>query len=706
MGLAQTPDWAQGALEEVFEEEIRDFVEAYIDDVAIFSKTWDEHLTHIAIVLEKLEAVNPAKCKWAVDEVEWMGHHVTKDGLKPWPKKVEGILNIAPPKTLTQLRAFIGCVNFYRDFWNKRAHVMAPLTALTKVPKKEFARHWTAECDDAFKATKAMVAKDILLAYPDPNKLFVIETDASDKQLGAIILQDERPVAIWSRKLTSAQQKYPTPDKEAVCIIEVLQAYRPMLYGTNIEVRTDHINITRTNIQSQRLLKWRLMMEEFTPNVIYKPGSANVVADGLSRLPLLPREEQGDRDADEAPDLLEQLNEVMLYYPEAIDAFPLEFTLLAQAQQQDESIQEKLQAGTYVTTTFGEHQLVTKPRDDDQLIVVPEAIHDATIRWYHVVLGHAGQDRMIQSLRKHLYFPGLASKIKAYVETCDECQRFKHVGRGYGHLPLRDDYPAPFEEVALDHIGPWTIDVPGFGKLKFEALTMVDVATTLLEVCRVDSTTAEASALCFENVWLARYPRPTRCVYDAGGAFIGTAFQLSLNRNGIKGVPITVKNPQSNAVIERTHSTIGDCLRTLQSANVPDNVETAFELIDTAVATAQRAIRTAVHRSFGVSPGGIVFQRDMLLNVPLAIDLDALNARRHIIAVRNRDNENSRRRYRNYTIGDEVLVLVPSPTRMGARAIGPYTIVQVHVNGTVTIQRRPNVFERINIRRIKPYNRR
>ena len=121
-----------------------------------------------------------------MDEVEWMGHHVTRDGLKPWSKKVQGILNIAQPTTLKQLHAFIGMVIFYQDFWKKHAHVMAPLTAHTKVPQKDFPKHWSNQCVDAFKATKAIIAEDILLAYPDPNKLFVIETDASDYQLGAI----------------------------------------------------------------------------------------------------------------------------------------------------------------------------------------------------------------------------------------------------------------------------------------------------------------------------------------------------------------------------------------------------------------------------------------------------------------------------------------------------------------------------------------
>jgi len=165
MGCSQSSDWAQASLEEVLQQELYDFVEAFIDDVAVFSETWDEHIKQLAVVLSKLEAngytVNPAKCHWGVQEVEWMGHLVTVDGLKPWPQKVEGILNIAPPQTLRQLRAFIGMVNFYRDFWKKRAHVMAPLTALTKVPRKEFLKHWSDDAAAAFKVSSSPVPHDL-----------------------------------------------------------------------------------------------------------------------------------------------------------------------------------------------------------------------------------------------------------------------------------------------------------------------------------------------------------------------------------------------------------------------------------------------------------------------------------------------------------------------------------------------------------------
>ena len=291
------------------------------------------------------------------------------------------------------------------------------MTALTKVPRKEFSKHWTDKATEAFKATKAMIAHDVLLTCPGPNKVFVIETDASDYQLGAVCYQDGRPVFFWSRKLSPAQTRYATPDKEAACIVEVLHAYRSMLYGARIEIHTDHKNLTLNNFQSMRLLKWRVTLEEFCPKLIYKPGEQNIVADGLSRLPLRPSERQEDP-PDDTSDLLQ---EIMLYYPEAVDTFPLEFSNLQQEQNADATIQDKITKGDYVKTTFGNYELVTKAVGDEQRIVVPQSIHDSTITWYHYILGHCGQERLVKSIRNHLHFPGLDAKVKTFIETCNEC---------------------------------------------------------------------------------------------------------------------------------------------------------------------------------------------------------------------------------------------------------------------------------------------
>ena len=161
-----------------------------------------------------------------------------------------------------------------------------------------------------------MIAQDVLLYYPDHNKPFLIQTDASNLQLGAVIYQEGRPIAFFSRKLNPAQQRYPASDKEALCIQEVLLEYRDILYGADITIETDHQNLVQRDIKSPRLLHWRLLIDEFAPKLVYIKGETNIVADNLSRLPLSPAEEKQD-------DLLTAFYECLLYYPDEVDIFPL-----------------------------------------------------------------------------------------------------------------------------------------------------------------------------------------------------------------------------------------------------------------------------------------------------------------------------------------------------------------------------------------------
>ena len=153
------------------------------------------------------------------------------------------------------------------------------------------------------------------------------------------------------------------------------------------------------------------------------------------------------------------------------------------------------------------------------------------------------------------------------------------------------------------------------------------------------------------------------------------------------------------------HKTVGDMLRTYLREAPPTNIASAYDAIDSVLAAAQRALRTCVHRTFGVSPGTLVFHRDMLLPIPVAADYEMIRARRQAVIDDNARRANSRRFFKDYNVGDEVLLHQYKPAKMQERATGPFPVTQVHVNGTVTIQRSQNVFERVNVRRIRPYNR-
>ena len=302
--------------------------------------------------------------------------------------------------------------------------------------------------------------------------------------------------------------------------------------------------------------------------------------------------------------------------------------------------------------------------------------------------------------------PIITSGIKIKIEgrpTTDGCQRFKALGRNYGEIPARNDTSIPFEEVAVDMIGPWEVPVQGIGRIMVRALTMIDIASTLSELRRVDNLTAENTAMVFENEWLSRYPRPMRVIHDAGKEFVGMYFQAMLIQNGIKPVPITVKNPQANAVCERLHWTIGNQIRTQVHSNPPTTMGTAYDFIDSVLASAQYAMRAGTHRTMEISPGALVFNRDMMLPIPLLADFHTIRQKRQVIIDEANRRENLKRLFKDYQVGDKVLLKVYNPDKLERRAIGPYIVEQVHTNGTLTIQRGTNVFERINIRRVLPY---
>jgi RNase H-like domain found in reverse transcriptase/Reverse transcriptase (RNA-dependent DNA polymerase) len=285
MGFSQAPD----ILQEIMEDLFRNFneVDIYMDNIGVFSKDWKTHHVSLSSVLNVLKTnvftVNPAKCKWTVQETDWLGYWLTPNGLKPWKKKISAILALKQPEIVKQLQSFIGAVNFYQDMYPQQSHILALLTALAK---GKGAVKWTNECQTSFKTMKALLAKDAFLWYLDHNKRFDIYCDASDLQLGAAILQEGRLVAYYSRKLNSAQHNYTGGEKELLSIVETLKEFHTMLYRfPNIHVFTDHKNNTFERLQTQHVLQWRLFLDDYSVKFHYIKGNSNMLADSLLRLP-------------------------------------------------------------------------------------------------------------------------------------------------------------------------------------------------------------------------------------------------------------------------------------------------------------------------------------------------------------------------------------------------------------------------------------
>ena len=501
MGLINSPDIFQEKISELFYG--FEHVRAYIDDILLTTKKdWSDHLLHLEQVLQKLaEAglkVNADKSFFGRHECEYLGYWVTRTGIRPLVKKVQAITNIKAPTTQKQVRSFVGLVNYYRDMWPRRSHMLAPLTKRTATNVKF---KWSDTEQKAFEDIKREVAREVLLSYPNFNEEFAIHADASKTQLGGIISQKGKPVAFYSRKLNDAQTRYTTTERELLSIVETLKEFRTILLGQRIKIYTDHKNLTCKGINTDRVIRWRLLLEEYGPEIIYLKGESNGAADAMSRLPI---EEYHDIKALKALCSLPTTNFTIqesdvsesylaeTYGVDKLEAgtFPLTYKILNKYQRKGEQLLSKLKRAVeksstdhteYTTKSFRGGGTVTDLICRYDRIVVPKQLQKYVLEWYHTYLLHPGRDRTEETIKQHLYWPNMHVDICAHVSTCDTCQKTKKYNKKYGHLPEKAAEAVPWERLCVDLIGPYTIERVGQENLELKAVTMIDPATSCLK---------------------------------------------------------------------------------------------------------------------------------------------------------------------------------------------------------------------------------
>jgi hypothetical protein len=261
-------------------------IQVYLDDSLITSNgKFEEHAAIMEQVLEILQKANfranLRKCYCGGSKIDYLGYEITRDGIQPQTKKVEAILKLSTPKTKRQLGHLLGMINYYRDMWQKRSYMLAPLTGLVS-PLVKY--KWGEEQHKAFDYIKQKVSQETLLAFPDFEKEFHLYTDAPNKQLGAVIMQEGKPLAFYSRKLNSAHTHYTTGEKELLSIVETLKEFRDILLGQQVIVHTDHLNILYGKLSNERITRWILLLEEYGPKYVHIARKNKIVADALSRL--------------------------------------------------------------------------------------------------------------------------------------------------------------------------------------------------------------------------------------------------------------------------------------------------------------------------------------------------------------------------------------------------------------------------------------
>ena len=244
-GLTNAPATFMTLMDSVLRPYLGKFVVVFLDDILIFSKTEEEHLEHLRLVFNELRThalyAKQSKCEFFKNEIHYLGHTISFSGINMDTDKVDAILRWPHPTNVEELQIFLGMAGFYRKFIRDYAKIAVPMTDQLKAQGKTF--RWDDEQERSFTKLKVALASAPILAIVDPLKSFVVETDASDKAVGAVLLQEGRPIAFESKKLDKAQQNYSVYEKELYAIIHALRKWRHYLYGAEFEVLFDHESI-------------------------------------------------------------------------------------------------------------------------------------------------------------------------------------------------------------------------------------------------------------------------------------------------------------------------------------------------------------------------------------------------------------------------------------------------------------------------------
>ena len=555
-GLMVSSDIFQQKMSHIFAE--FDDVIVYIDNIILYTKsTFEHHVQRLSSVLQQLRNnnlhVHVEDTFLASKKVDYLGYTLTTNGIEPQFKKVLPILQFSPPKNLRQLRAFLGLVNYYKKLVPHRSQLLEPLTRISS-GKKKF--KWTQEQEQAFLKIKRLMARQILLKFPDFSKPFHVYTDASDYQLGSVLVQNNFPIAFYSRKLNPAQRNYTTMEKELLSIVETMESFRNILLGFTVFIHSDHKNLSFETFKSERVRRWRLLLEEYDYTFIYTPGKDNVIADMVSRYPIHPAAPSELRDLCNTP----IISAVEDGYD---DPCPVDFKVIAHHQRNDRNLQNLRHQQPYSVRQVHGSELIFF----HEKIALPSTLVDPIIEWYHQILNHPGVTRTYETIFPHFYYRGMRNLIRHLIKSCS-CQRFKRVSLKYGHIPPSIRIYEPWEYVQVDLFGPWYFkDIDGIDR-QIKAVSFIDIATRWPELHEYDTKASENIALIFDREWLNRYPRPRFVTFDNGTEFTSEFVEL-LESFGVTPKPTTVKNPQANAFVERIHAVIADSLRAMDLESKP-----------------------------------------------------------------------------------------------------------------------------------------
>ena len=559
----------------------------YLDDVVVLGRSFDEHLRNLESVFRRLREaglrLKPSKCSLFRRKVQYLGHIISREGVAADPSKIEKVATWPTPTSVRETQQFLGFAGYYRRFVQDFAHIARPLHRLTE---RLATFMWTDECQGSFDELRRVLTSAPVLAYPDFNRQFILDTDASDTGIGAVLSQvdeggRERVIAYGSRLLTKPERRYCVTRRELLAVVTFAKQYRPYLTGQRFLLRTDHgslIWLRNFREPEGQLARWLERLQELDFDIVHRRGKKHTNADALSRLPC----RQCGRESHNS-EIQGTISTTSMQPPESKPVPELRKAQLAdpilgpllrgqesgKKPSADElgslsrSSRRLLQIWDQLTVRNGVLCRRFETSEGTSAVtqtIIPEALREEVLTDLHegALGGHLGIDKTLARLKTRFYWPGHYNDVCDWCQKCGICAARKSPAPK-AHAPLTSiKVGYPMQLVAMDIVGPFPESPAG----NTHILVVADYFTRWTEAYPIPNQEATTVASKLTDEFFFRFSPPEQLHSDQGRNFESDVIAEVCRLLGVTKTRTTPYHPQSDGLVERFNRTLLDMLAT------------------------------------------------------------------------------------------------------------------------------------------------
>lgn len=529
--------------------DLEPYVFVYLDDIIVATNSFEKHFEILDELAKRITkaglTISVEKSRFCMKVLKYLGYIVNAEGILPDPDKVQSILNYPIPKNIKDIRRLIGLTGWYRRFIPDYSTITSPITDLLKTTKtKPKKLVWSDDASHALEQIKSRLTAAPVLSNPDFTKPFIMQTDASDVGLGAVLVQgendDEKVVAYWSRKLTAAERKYQTTERECLAVVQAIEHFRPYIEGVHFSVITDHASLLwLQNLKDPagRLGRWVLRLQAYNFTLSHRKGKFMTVADALSRaVETLEIENISSNTSSDS-----WYKKLMI----GIQKNPIKFK---QFKREEDKIYKYCKTDTRELM----NELCWR-------LVIPESCRMEVLAKCHdhVLSGHGGFFKTADRVKRTYYWPKMDADIRNYCRLCETCKACKPSNE-VQRTPMGKfrECSRPWELIYVDFVGPLPRSRSGFSYM----LVVVDGFSKFVHVHPMRSATSKSTVSCLKNHIFLVFGTPKIIVSDNGSQFVSHEYKSFLKNFNVTPWYTSRYHPQANAA-EAANKTIETTIR-------------------------------------------------------------------------------------------------------------------------------------------------